>query len=77
MPHPLAAALFEEIFGTPEADLLDLPDGDHLVLAGAGADTVETGLGADTVYGGAGSDVLDGRAGGDKQMFGGDGFDSL
>ncbi|MBK1634392.1 hypothetical protein CKO19_01410 [Rhodovulum adriaticum] len=70
--------------GDPEGDMIDSGDAilpgeapdDDIVLAGDGADTVESGAGDDEVYAGAGNDDVDAGTG-DDLVYGGGGDDTV
>lgn len=65
------------IYGTPDADIIAVPNVDTTVLADAGDDIVTGGAGDDDLEGNDGSDSLAGGAGNDSLYGGGGGNDTV
>ena len=71
------ASEFQNVIGSPFADLIVGSADANVIDAGAGTDIVRAGPGADQVYGGADSDYLNGEAGqGADSVHGGIGSDT-
>jgi Ca2+-binding RTX toxin-like protein len=60
---------FENVIGTPGADLLIGNESDNKLVGNGGNDTLEGGAGDDTLVAGAGNDILQGDAGNDTYQF--------
>ena len=71
-----SATGFQNVIGTPQADLISGNAGDNVLSGGGGDDLIVAGLGNDQITGEAGRDMLLGGGGGDT-LAGGDDDDLL